>query len=582
MAYASTEILRAALEALKEHKGPPVVGWSLLVMLCEGIPITDDATEAKRFGGPQETAFLDEHFRLGVDPARPYFNPFQASFVEPHYASRSLQARRTDLKLSGVLLHPSTTRWGIKSDFADRLLSADLKDNGSVPFWALALWMLRSQNIENLQDSVDEIWTKCNMNVSPDVARIFDRIVPESVAAMSLAPAVLSDTDLLLLARGGSAPARDFAQVVDSFAVALRASNVDFGANHTKLVASFAASLATKRFVILTGLSGSGKTQLALRFGEWLGAKRSLVVPVRPDWSGADALFGYEDALQPMDQHGRRAWNVPEVLAFMLRAASDKAHPYLLLLDEMNLAHVERYFADVLSGMESGEPTVPNLARDVSGTWRANDQIPRVPIPANLFVVGTVNIDETTYMFSPKVLDRASTFEFRVRTDDLNATARRPIQIEPASEEDASTFLEVATDEGWQELSPAKSAAFIADELRRIHAILSIDGFEFGHRVFYEALRFAAIYEATGVDDKNEVLDAIVMQKLLPRLHGTRRRLEPVLSALGQFCAIETNDATSAFDPLALLHEPRLPVSFEKIRRMTRGVRLHQFASFTE
>src|SRR4029079_17596463 len=101
---------------------------------------------------------------------------------------------------------------------------------------------------------------------------------------------------------------------------------------------------------------------------------------------------------------GRAAWSVPAPMAFMLKALEDPEHPYLLLLDEMNLAHVERYFADVLSGMESGHACLPNLARGGDGLWRQRaGAMSTVVFPRNLWIVGTVNVDETTYMFSPKV-----------------------------------------------------------------------------------------------------------------------------------------------------------------------------------
>src|SRR5207253_2591805 len=87
--------------------------------------------------------------------------------------------------------------------------------------------------------------------------------------------------------------------VVESFSENLSACHVSFGERHVSLVRAFLASMAAKPFAILTGLSGSGKTQLALRFGEWLGEDRVLVAPVRPDWTGAEAFFGYEDALKP-------------------------------------------------------------------------------------------------------------------------------------------------------------------------------------------------------------------------------------------------------------------------------------------
>ncbi|MDF2626496.1 MAG: 5-methylcytosine-specific restriction related enzyme [Symbiobacteriaceae bacterium] len=372
--------------------------------------------------------------------------------------------------------------------------------------------------------------------------------------------------------------------VVTHFASALKESHIWFGDNHQDLVRSFMTSLVTKRFVILTGLSGSGKTQIAMRFGEWLGKDRSLLVPVRPDWTGAEALFGYEDALLK-DDNGRRAWHVPEVLQFMLKAARDTANPYLLILDEMNLAHVERYFADVLSGMESGQPCLPNLKPEASdGLWRCPEgEAKRIAFPRNLFIVGTVNVDETTYMFSPKVLDRANTFEFRVTRDDLQVDAEKPTACKPAPTRLANYFLKVAKDDHFQANRPATERDRLAAALQDMHDILADGGFEFGHRVFYEVLRFAAIWQATGDEGFESVLDRQVMQKILPRLHGTRRRLEPILCALGQYCHELKHDPKVRFDPEKVEEaQAKLKLSFSKVKRMTKAVRINQFASFTE
>lgn len=382
-------------------------------------------------------------------------------------------------------------------------------------------------------------------------------------------------------------PTADLAAITRNFSAALRLSGVQFGARHDEIVRSFIAALATKRLVILTGLSGSGKTQLALRFGDWLGKDRRMVVPVRPDWTGPDYLFGYEDALRSTER-GRRPWYVPPVLAFMLKAARDPHYPYLLVLDEMNLAHVERYFADFLSGVESGEPCLPNLEQDPDGNWVIRDGEPeRIPMPDNLFVVGTVNVDETTYMFSPKVLDRANTFEFRVETDDLQVSLRKPLPLAPGADDLVRGFLAVATDDDWQHVHPAPGRDDFAAHLRTVHQLLAENDFEFGHRVFYEALRYASMLASAGNASVEAALDQQIYQKVLPRLHGSRRRLEPLLRALGRFCydlsSTPTAGAATDFDPEAA-HEgqPKLPLSYQKIRRMFRSLRVNQFTSFTE
>lgn len=358
----------------------------------------------------------------------------------------------------------------------------------------------------------------------------------------------------------------------------VRAAGLDYGKRHDDLVRTTVVSLATKRFLILTGLSGSGKTRLGIAIGQWFGSDRLMVVAVRPDWNGPDALLGFENGLStPVD--GSHAWTVPEVLEFVLRALAEPENPYLLLLDEMNLAHVERYFADVLSGMESGSPIVPNVAR-VAGEWRIRKPA-RLPFPGNLFVVGTVNIDETTYMFSPKVLDRANTIEFRVLTDDLDAGAAPPSPVEPGNEPLVRRFLNdstTVTGDDWDGRSQ------LADWLSSLHRLLLSYDREFGHRVFVEALRFGALLSDAGEVDPLVALDLQVMQKVLPRLHGSIRQVSEALQALGSWCFHGPGyAATSSFDPVVPPEgKPTLPVSFDKIQRMTRRLRANHFVSFAE
>lgn len=380
----------------------------------------------------------------------------------------------------------------------------------------------------------------------------------------------------------------DFSRITEDFANALRQAHLLLGVQHVDQVKAFLTSVVTKPFVILTGLSGSGKTQLALRFGDWLGNERVFVAPVRPDWTGAEALFGYEDALQPM-RNGARAWHVPDSLEFLLRAANDPDKPYLLVLDEMNLAHVERYFADFLSGMETGQPCLPNLECGDDGFYRCVSGSERkLPMPRNLFVIGTVNIDETTYLFSPKVLDRANTIDFRVRTEDLDVDYKKPERCREAPGSLVRGLLSLATDETFHQKNPAPHALEFAAGLRRVHRILSEHNLEFGHRVFYEATRFAALFAACGQSDPYAALDRQILQKILPRLHGSRRKLELALCALAAECVGATQDKNGVgegtrFDPLAeSTFHARMPLSLTKIQRMVRSLRLNQFTSFSE
>jgi MoxR-like ATPase len=358
------------------------------------------------------------------------------------------------------------------------------------------------------------------------------------------------------------------------FAVAVEASGLRFPAG-SNLIRSFLSSLLAKPFAILTGLAGSGKTQLAMRLGEWFGTDdhgrhRHVVVPVRPDWTGPESIFGYEDALRT-SASGAPVWFVPEAFEFVLRAANDPEHPYLLILDEMNLAHVERYFSDFLSGVESRRPVLPDLVFDQpSRQWVLRDvEAQRLPLPRNLFVVGTVNVDETTYMFSPKVLDRAFTFEFRVTSDELDAELQRPIAAPAGEDQRVRGFASLAERDDWQREHPHPARDEIVSTLQKAHGILAGANQEFGHRTLYEILRFCAFFAATGDTHGDTALDLAMMQKVLPKVHGSRRRVEPVLIALA-----------------ALAHgegpAPRLPVTHQKVGRMIDSVRANQFVSFAE
>ena len=134
--------------------------------------------------------------------------------------------------------------------------------------------------------------------------------------------------------------------------------------------------------------------------------------------------------------------------------------PLLLILDEMNLAHVERYFADFLSGLESRKPLLPDLLKEDLGEWQLRSTTTTLqPLPRNLFVVGTVNVDETTYMFSPKVLDRAFTFEFRVTTDSLDADLGRPSSAPPATDSLQRGFCDLAVDDEWHRRTSSAAGA---------------------------------------------------------------------------------------------------------------------------
>lgn len=371
--------------------------------------------------------------------------------------------------------------------------------------------------------------------------------------------------------------------IVNRFRFQVNESGVILPAEVPDRATALLCALIAKPFVIITGMSGSGKTQLALRLGEWFGhtsadSPRFLNAAVRPDWTGPEFLFGYEDALRP-SKGGRAAWHVPPVLEFLLQASDEPDMPYLLLLDEMNLAHVERYFSDYLSGSESRSRILPNLSKE-GDEWRVPEgEDKRIPIPRNVMVVGTVNVDETTYQFSPKVLDRATTFEVRTSTEELDAARSRPSPIAPAPMDMLRSLTLLATDDSWHLSAPSVST--LAANLKRLHELLTATDNEFGHRTFQESLRLAASMESAGVNDLNSLLDQVVLLKVLPKLHGSRRKIGPVLETLLEFASgpsLDSNSENVAAAPTSV----RLPSTASKLKRMQRNLDIHQFVSFMD
>jgi hypothetical protein len=357
-------------------------------------------------------------------------------------------------------------------------------------------------------------------------------------------------------------------EAIDDFKSSIDDSGLVFSSQNELLPTMFLRAALVKRFCILGGLAGSGKTQLAKALGKWLGntaeeSPRYLVCPVRADWTTPDPVFGYEDALG-VPQDGRKSWIVPDALRFIQRASKEPNRLWLLVLDEMNIAHVERYFSDVLSGIESGEPVVPNVQLESDGFWRiAKDGKEKIALPRNLIVVGTVNIDETTYQFSPKVLDRAFTFEFRVQTEELASIARRPELSQVASEQMLDVIAEVASSENvHSELITGVSGIF--ENLKILHQSLSEVGFEFGHRTTFEILRFSVLSQQTGVPD-DEILDWSIMTKILPKIHGSAQQLR------GFF------EKVTAFSD-----ERNLKLTARKVRRMNQIASANGFVSFAE
>ncbi len=347
------------------------------------------------------------------------------------------------------------------------------------------------------------------------------------------------------------------------------------------LIKRFAFSLLSKPFVILSGLAGSGKTQLALAFAGALiedRKKQMRVVSVGADWTNREPLLGYPNALDKTE------YVRPEngVLDLLIEAnkPENSSKPFFLILDEMNMSYVERYFADFLSVMESHEE-MPLW----NGTDPKKDDTPNsVSLPENLFIIGTINVDETTYMFSPKVLDRANVIEFKISEEEMTSFLSKIQTI------DRNAANSKAADMGEDFVKLAKVKDFIldkdaADTLNKFFVELKKVNAEFGYRSATEIFRF--ICQAQKNDDTDEklsnddILDSAIVQKLLPKLHGSRKKLDPVLKKLWSLCFTDKDNATNTITS-DCVDKAIYKESADKIQRMYEAANANGFTSFAE
>ncbi|HEU4964209.1 MAG TPA: hypothetical protein VFV52_10210, partial [Bacilli bacterium] len=274
--------------------------------------------------------------------------------------------------------------------------------------------------------------------------------------------------------------------------------------SYSSIQSSFHAPLKVAAFALIDARQGEVDAD-----GQQPGQVELL--SVGSDWTSRDPILGYPDALHP-----QRYVKTP-ALDLILRAKQNPRAPYFLILDEMNLSHVERYFADILSAIESQEPI-----------FLHNDPEPRDGVPPkidrwpdNLFVIGTVNVDETTYMFSPKVLDRANVIEFAVELEEMVSFLEAPSEVRleqlwGAGAEYGEEWMR-AVRTGVEASEETRTR--MKEELLLLFQLLKRHNAEYGFRVAKEIARFVGFHEGLGGAEWRfeAAMDAQIVQKLLPK-----------------------------------------------------------------
>jgi len=319
------------------------------------------------------------------------------------------------------------------------------------------------------------------------------------------------------------------------------------------LLRSYHIALQTRPLVILPGISGTGKTRLTRLYADaahGIAPGREnpyyLLVAVQPDWHSARDLLGYYNALTG-------AYHASAFTRFLLQAAADPQQAHYVCLDELNLARPEYYLAPILSAMETLEGSI-DLGLPTAEAPLAGGGSIRSPLrlPVNLRITGTVNVDESTFALSDKILDRANLIELT----DVDLAAYRANYGGPVDEE------------AW--------AMIVA-----VQPVAAEAGHPFGYRAIGEMLRF--VEQARGTLGPRAALDLQIKQKVLPRLRGEdaprlRRALAALLSlALGVEQRVWGKASRISAEQLTAAPYPE---SAAKLRRMLERLDQDGFTDF--
>lgn len=316
----------------------------------------------------------------------------------------------------------------------------------------------------------------------------------------------------------------------------------------------YLTALRTKPFMLLAGISGTGKSRIVREMAKacWASHEEDYgkncprnfcMVQVKPNWHDSSDLIGYVSRI-----NGEK-YVVGPFLRFIAKAIQDPKRPYFLCLDEMNLAPVEQYFAEYLSVIESRklqdghietDPIVPYENTEAYGSlidqlfdsdeerkaYKTEEGGKRLTIPENLFVVGTVNMDETTFSFSRKVLDRAMTIEMNEVDLKGGLEAGGSAEFGYIGEDlmgDAAEGKDIYADN--QALCDD-----IITYLGKVNEILEGTPFKIAYRTRNEFLLYAVNRLHFAPDSEVwQTLDEMTSMKILSRIEGDNERCEHVL-----------------------------------------------------
>lgn len=316
-----------------------------------------------------------------------------------------------------------------------------------------------------------------------------------------------------------------FEQVVNS-----REYNLTFAESD---LVNFHNSLKNNLLTILTGLSGTGKSKIVTAYSEALGILHAAeerqfnMISVRPFWQDDSDLLGFVDTMSN-NYHPGDSGLVDTLISASKAANLDKL--YIIVFDEMNLARVEHYFSQFLSVLEkSPQDRYITLYNKSDGKRLYNsDKYPyRIFISPNVRFVGTMNIDESTFQLSDKLLDRANIITLKM----LPFTERKPLQTKKSLKQ--SSFSEISYDKYHRMAN--STGTLSADELaflwklnEAINGVLPNTGI--GWRTLESIERFLSNIPGYGNYTRRKALDYQISQRVFPKVRGTQDMLKELIA----------------------------------------------------
>lgn len=668
--YLSAGRIKQAIERLSGSRAKAALFDFLVVkrtLVIKGVPaVAITETEPTFIQALDELGACGEHNGQRVKPDEAfYLNPFvtrekgRQGYRQKRYRSNGTNSTiggthwRTVIALSNDDPRKASLAPEYLEHIQPLLLKAG-KDENKPNLHEVAVWYFRAHDIEPLVggavtaadrlEALTQQFRTLTALTDDEIARLFTTGIDPATEADTFAAAPANPLDYL--------PGEPEPEPI----VAVE----DVGSCSLDLV----MALAAKNFVILTGPSGTGKSRSALRLAESIqhayaemvnGAMFELVT-VGPDWTSPKRLLGYRTPFGKLrgledGTETNESYEITNVVRLLLRASHPDVEevPHFLIFDEMNLSHVERYFAPFLSLMEAANvldekggvalidaqdiALIAELLKAQDGESaeaRAAEALivdgRSFTIPSNVFFVGTVNVDETTYMFSPKVLDRAHVIELESQKPSTyllgeGAKAGEEISVQQAlallqesitdREEQRNEFANPA-----QILDRVKDLGFTDEEITSIkrataraldgcYQLLLPVGFPFGYRIPKEVFAYLRVWIAaamlrgvtkeTVMQEWPDALDRAVLQKVLPKIHGNKRTLGDSLRATSAFLSgghansadparytlgINTTIAIVEQESLALGVNQQMKLSAGKLRGMHDRLAATGYVSF--